>query len=194
MAEKNNNKMSKIAIWVLVGIIVVGGGYFSLNAAKNNNSKVIVTEENTSLKSEVTTKTDKKAEPLGKKMAFSQFIKQGKGAYECTVNQYVQNIESKGKVYINDTMIRGEFNTKVAGMSIDTNMIVRDGYTYNWSSLLPGTGFKAKAVASTEGNLSTGTSGEYSFNAEQIGDYDCQIWTLDESKFVIPAGIIFKEV
>lgn len=186
--------MSKIAIWVLVGIIVVGGGYYSLNAAKNNNSKVIVTEENTSLESEVNTETDTNVSPTGKKMAFSQFISQEKGAYQCTVNQYVQNIESKGKVYINEGMIRGEFNTKVAGMSIDTTMIVRDGYTYNWSSVLPGTGFKAKALANGDVNTNSGTSGEYSFNAEQIGDYDCQIWTPDESKFTIPAGITFKEV
>ncbi len=32
--------MSKIAIWVLVGIIFVGGGYYALNVAKNSDSKL----------------------------------------------------------------------------------------------------------------------------------------------------------
>jgi len=191
--------MSKIAIWVLVGVIFVGGGYYALNVSKNNNTNTleneIVVDTNTNQEDNTTnTETTTDATPSGKKMAFSQFIATEKGSYECTVNQYVNNIESKGKVYINNGMIKGEFNTKTAGFNIDTSLIVRDGFTYTWSSLLPGSGFKAKVVADTTKNTDTKTSAQYSFNAEQIGDYDCQPWTVDESKFIVPSSIVFKEV
>lgn len=189
--------MSKIAIWVLVGIIFVGGGYYALNVSKNNNTNTLQNEvvvdtnqEDSATNTDATTE----ATPSGKKMAFSQFIATDKGSYECTVNQYVNDIESKGKVYINNGMIKGEFNTKTAGFNIDSSLIVRDGFTYTWSSMLPGTGFKAKVVADTNINTDTKTTAQYSFNAEQIGDYDCQPWATDESKFILPTSIVFKEV
>ncbi|MFA7285719.1 MAG: hypothetical protein WC011_02635 [Candidatus Paceibacterota bacterium] len=189
--------MSKISIWVLVGIIFVGGGYYALNVSKNNNTNTLDNEvvvdtnqEDDTINTDATTE----ATPSGKKMAFSQFIATDKGSYECTVNQYVNDIESKGKVYINNGMIKGEFNTKTAGLSIDTSLIVRDGFTYTWSSMLPGVGFKAKVVADTNTNTDTKTTAQYSFNAEQIGDYDCQPWATDESKFILPTSIVFKEV
>lgn len=192
--------MSKIAIWVLVGIVVIGGGYYALNTSKNNNTdqsqnEVVVEDTNTLNQEEDVANNIVAEEPTSnKKMAFSQFLANDKGSYQCTVNQYVNNIESKGKVYLNNGMINGEFNTTVSGISIDTYLIVRDGFTYTWSSMLQGTGFKAKVVESTNTNTDTKTSGQYSFNAEQIGNYDCQPWTPDESKFTLPSSIIFKEV
>ena len=180
--------MSKIIQWILVGAIVLVGGYYAFNSSQY--SKEIIEEE----KVVENTNTDTENEaPAGKKIAFSQLIAQDKTPYECTVNQYVNNTESKGKVYIDNGRLNAEFNTKVAGLSIDSTLIVKDGYTYSWSSALPGTGFKAKATVS-EGNTNTGTSGQYSFNAEQIGDYDCKIWTVDEAKFTLPLNVTFKEV
>jgi hypothetical protein len=189
--------MSKVAIWVLVGVIVVGGGYYALNSSKNDNTNTlengVVVDKN---QEDSTTNTEVTPEvtPSDKKMAFSQFIATNKGSYECTVNQYVNDIASKGTVYMNQGLIRGDFNTKVSGISIDTSLIVRDGYTYTWSSALPGSGFKSKVVANGNANTNTGTSGQYSFNAEQIGDYDCKVWAFDESKFTLPVSITFREV
>lgn len=129
----------------------------------------------------------------GKKMAFADFLKQG-GAYQCTVNQYVQDIESKGKVYIDGGRISGVFSTKVQGMTIDTNILVRDGYSYTWSSMMQGIGYKIKTVDPKDVPTSSGasTSGTYSFNAEQIGDYNCTPWSVDESTFSVPANVTFK--
>ncbi len=129
----------------------------------------------------------------GKKMAFADFLKQG-GAYQCTVNQYVQNIESKGKVYIDGGRISGVFSTKVQGMTIDTNILVREGYSYTWSSMMQGMGYKTKTVdpKDTPASGSASTSGTYSFNAEQIGDYNCTPWSVDEGVFSIPTNVTFK--
>lgn len=75
-------------------------------------------------------------------------------------------------------------------------MIVKDNFTYTWSPLMAGKGFKAKVVEVVGGDavVDTGTSGTYSFNATQIGDYDCVDWTVDESKFTLPSTVTFTEI
>ncbi len=178
--------MSKIAIWIIAGLVVIGGGYFFITAKKVEN---VDTNRAATMDS---TKEESKA-PSGKKIAFSEFVKQG-GSYKCTVHQNVGNVETVGTTYVNSGMIRGEYNTKLQGMSIDSTFIVRDGYSYGWTSTMPNTGFKVKIVQNAAGEMGTGTSGKYSFNAEQIGDYDCQPWTVDASKFIIPTNITFKEI
>lgn len=175
----------KTIVSIIVIAVIVVGGYL---AFKPSDSTYTTDQNATTTGSTATTTASD-----GKKMAFSEFVKQG-GAYKCTVNQNVGDTTSVGTTYINSGMIRGEYNTKVQNISIDTTMIVRDGYTYSWSSMTPTTGFKVKLAATTSADTSTGTSGSYSFNTEQIGDYNCEVWTVDNSKFTIPAGVTFQEI
>lgn len=182
--------MSKQLIGVFVAIVVVGGGLFIYsNSNKTENNTV----DNAMMEDGSTVSTETKSSD-GKKMAFESFIKNG-GSYVCTVNQYVQNIESKGIVYIDGSKISGEFKTSVQGMNIGTSFISKDGYSYTWSSVMPNTGYKVAVTSSTNaGDSSTGTSGTYGFNAQDIGDYDCQAWTPDASKFDLPSSVKFTEI
>lgn len=178
---------TKIAIGI-AAVLLVTGGYFAINANKNSpkeNGAENKTENKVEEKTEA--KTD------GKKIPFSEFIKNG-DSYKCTVHQLVGGTDTVGTTYINKGMVKGEYNTKVQGLSITSNVIVRDGYTYSWSSMTPTTGFKAKVVADTKTNTQTGMSGSYSYNAEQIGDYSCESWTANPTIFDLPAGVIFKEI
>lgn len=170
--------MSQTKIIALIaGIVVVAGaGFFFLKPsapAENADSQQAATD--------------------GKKIAFSEFIKQ-KGSYKCTVHQYVADTDTVGTTYISDGKIRGEYNTKVQGMSVDSTFIMRDGYSYTWSSMMPNAGFKVKVVADAASDTSANTSGTYAYNADQIGDYDCEAWSGDESKFALPAGVTFREM
>jgi hypothetical protein len=179
--------MSNKVIAIVVGVVVVlGGAYYAMRgtseSVKDTNS-IAVGEPNPSAPTENTS---------GKKMSFDAFMKQG-GSYMCTVNQNVQGMESKGTVYINGGNIRGDFKTSVSGMNIDTMFLTKDGYSYSWSSMMAGKGFKV-AVKGASGNTSTQTSGQYSFDASQIGEYDCQPWTVDQSKFAMPSGVVFTEI
>lgn len=171
--------MTKIIIAVLIAAAVVGG-YFAFN----NKEVEVVNEE---------VATTPSPEVSGKKMAFSEFVKQG-GAYKCTVNQSVNNTDTVGTTYINKGMIRGEYNTKVQNLSVDTTLIIRDGYTYTWTSMLPNMGYKSKVADPKQVDTNAPKSATYSFNSEQIGDYDCKDWTVDESKFVVPSTVTFSEV
>ncbi len=169
---------TKIIVSVVIVAAVAIGGYYLLHEAP------MVTEQGNATTTSVTS---------GKKVPFAEFVKQG-GSYKCDVNQSVGGIDTKGVTYINQGMIRGEYSTKTQGMTVGTTLIVRDGYTYAWSSLAPTMGFKSKVVAEAKGDVSAPTKGTYSFQAEQIGDYSCEPWPADTSMFAIPSGVTFREM
>lgn len=127
--------------------------------------------------------------PSGKKMAFTEFMKQG-GSYKCDVTQTVANMTTSGKVFMHDALVRAEFSTSVAGQSLNTTMIARDGYMYSWTSMTPNKGYKTKISQSGD----TGTanpSATYTWNGSQVGDYTCEVWKADDALFEIPKTVTF---
>ena len=174
--------MSKAILSLVIGGVLVAAGYLVLSSGRNAGELPEAT-----LQSEG-------AESSGeKKMAFSEFLKQG-GSYKCMVHQNVNNMDSSGVVYINDNMFRGEYATVVEDVEINSNFIVRDSYTYSWNSVMPNAGFKIKMNTVQGANTSPAAAGSYSFNAEQIRDYNCESWVSDSAMFTLPAGVTFREV
>lgn len=183
---------SKTIAIIALAVIVIGGGYMLLQS-KDSAPVVTNTDTETQTETETNTQEEETATPTSKKMAFSEFLKQG-GAHKCTVNQNIQDMETKGTTYISGDMIRGEYAMNIQGMDMTSTFIVRDGYTYTWSSIMPNMGFKSKIVETTPTtNPNQGTSGSYSWNADLIGDYNCETWRADSSLFEIPTGITFTE-
>lgn len=178
--------MSKIITWVVVVGIVAVGGYFWLGSG-NQSAEISMEQEGAATEEEVM------LEESSKKMAFSEFIKAG-GSYKCTVNQSAEGVTSGGTVYIDGAMVRGEFNSVANSLNVDTSLIVRDGFTYSWSSLTPTLGFKVKAEAPKEEDTTAETKASYAWNSETIGDYDCEPWTADASMFAVPTTITFQEL
>ncbi len=174
---------SKSIVGVIVAFVVIGGGYYFYSQSSMSSDEMMEGDE-------MSSGTDSQME--GKKMAFESFIKQG-GSYVCTVHQNVEGTESEGTVYISGGNIRGEFNSTVQGMAMSTSLIVKDGYSYTWTSMMPSMGFKAPVDQGAGGDTSAGTSGSYSWNAQQIGDYNCEVWPADASKFALPSGVTFTE-
>lgn len=174
---------TKIIVGIIALVIALGG--YQL-VYKNNSDKSTQNTSGSETK-------DMTAQSKGKKMAFSQFVKQEKGAYKCEVKQVLSDMESKGTVYINNGDIRGDYTTIAEGREIDSHVIIKGGFSYNWSSTLPSFGVKIKIQTNETGNTETSTQGTYSWNAEQIGDYDCKEWTVDESMFTLPNGVTFND-
>ncbi|HEY4503018.1 MAG TPA: hypothetical protein VJC14_01090 [Candidatus Paceibacterota bacterium] len=165
---------------IVVGLVVVGGYFaFNLGGSETENKEINTAED--------------EAETSGKKMAFSEFVKQG-GAYKCEVKQSMSDMQNDGTVYISGSNMRGEYNTIAEGREMQTSFILRDGYSYTWSSLMPNVGFKVKVNTDVSASGSGSASGTYSWNAEQIGDYNCEAWTADQTKFSIPTSITFQEI
>ena len=160
--------MNKTLMWVLVGVVVVAGGFYILKGDKSEPTETV-------------------QEETGKKMAFSEFIKQG-GSYKCEVKQSMDDFNTGGTVYISGGNIRGDFNTVAEGQTAQTSFILKDGFTYNWSSLAPNMGVKVPVAVDSE---TTVNSEVYSWSANQIGDYDCEPWVADASMFIVPTNINF---
>lgn len=169
----------KTIIWILIIGAVAFGGY---SLVHKRDSAVVKTEEQQ-------VPVEKSEESTGKKMAFAQFVKQG-GSYQCTVHQAVSDFDTTGKVFINKGNIRGEFSTTAEGKGVTSSILVRDGFTYVWSSMAPKNGVKM-AVKAGAGDTGASMSGTYSWNAEQIGDYDCAPWVADEATFAVPTTTTF---
>ncbi len=172
---------------IILGILVGGGVIVAVAAS------FILADLSRSWTSESVLKENENP-TAGKKMAFTEFLKQDKGDYKCTVNQDVNGSVTVGTTYLSGGMIRGEYNTQVQNMNVDSTFIVRDGFSYSFTSLAPTMGFKVKVVEPKEGDVTTQTSGSYQWNAQNIGDYDCQPWTVDPAKFTIPTNITFQEI
>lgn len=127
----------------------------------------------------------------GKKMAFSEFAKQG-GSYQCTVNQNIAGMQSTGLVFMNNNMVKTEFKTNVSGYAMENYVLMRDGFVYAWTNTSP-MGSKMKVEATQSGTPES--SGQYSYlEGQQIGDYECKPWSGDDSKFTIPTSITFSAV
>ena len=132
----------------------------------------------------------------GKKIPFSDFMKKS-GSYQCTVNQNLENysMTAQGTVYLDNGKIRGDYTASYNGKSFTGSTIIRDGFAYTWTSMM-NIGWKVP-VAQTDGNASSNvkvSGNTYSFNAAQIGDYDCKPWTADASKFTVPTNLTFQVV
>lgn len=128
----------------------------------------------------------------GKKIPFSEFMKEGK-PYTCRTNQAIENIQTTGTVYLSDQMIRGNFTSFAQGMTINSSLIIRDGYAYIWSGMTP-SGFKVATTDPASVKSSTGNS-SFSWDADTITDYTCEPWTsVDSSVFTIPTNIEFANI
>src|SRR3989344_1783289 len=105
----------------------------------------------------------------------------------------MSDFENSGTVYMSGGNISGEFSTIAEGRPMQTMFMMRDGYSYTWSPDFPTMGFKVK-INTDAGDTNADASGTYSWNANQIGDYNCEPWTVDESKFTLPTSIKFQEM
>lgn len=197
--------MSKTIMGLIFAVIIIGGGIMLINknnSGKNDNDNI--DGDSSMMENEMNSENENSENNTensnSKKMAFDVFLKQG-GSYECTVNQNFENVTSSGKVWIDgatgsseNVRINGEFESTVAGQSFVSHMIVRDGFTYTWSSAMPSVGMKIKNTGAETINTNQNTSGNITWDAKNIGDYNCNAWTTQESKFALPKGVTFTEI
>ena len=177
-------------------LVIAGGVFYGVtsyvsNDAPQEEAKVVVATTTQEVAQVATTTASTTPEkPAGKKIAFSEFMKQG-GAYKCTVTQTVATMTTNGTVYLDSGKVKADFAVSVAGQSINTSMIVRDGYSYTWTSNSPTKGFKTKIAGSTAGGGSTSPKGTYTWDGSQIGEYSCESWTAEASMFEVPSTVTF---
>lgn len=168
---------------IIVGVVaaaVLGGGAYMLMQKKSMDPAV-----QTGASSEVGGAT---AGAFSGSMA--DLSKRG-GSWKCTVDTSTAQAASSGTVYVSGKKVRAEFAMNVQGYGTMNSYMIADGeYTYSWSSAMP-QGVKAKMTA--EETSSPATSGE-SMDANSKYSYNCEAWTADESKFVVPTDVTFRTI
>jgi hypothetical protein len=161
------------------------GGYFAFKSDKPVDTDTV------NISNTVTPEVKSES---GKKMAFAEFVKNPNGSYKCEVKQSMSDMENTGTVYISSGKIKGDYTTIAEGKTMKTSFIMKDGYSYTWGDMMAGMGFKVKVVQEVGAKTDASASGTYSWNAEQIGDYDCQPWVANDAMFALPSGVTFKEM
>lgn len=167
--------MSKTMIGVVVAIVVVVLGGFIIYSVNKGGTEVADNTDTTN----VTATTNK--------VAFVDVVKKG-GTLTCSITENRAGTKVEGKIFMGNGMMRGDYVTKENGVNVYSDFIVRDGYTYTWSSLTPTAGIKVAIPVVGSSDITVNTS---SFDVSQVSDYDCKSWTLDQSKFTVPTEITF---
>ena len=171
---------TKTLISIVVAVVVVGGGvwYFS-----SGTVPALPTQEG------CTRTVGEKAEGS----ATLADLMMRTGSFRCDVEMKAVATngasESAGTVYIGGGKMRGDFATKVSGMTINSYMISREGYVYTWSDMMS-QGMKMNV--STDGSAETTTQG--AMDASAAVDYHCAPWSVDDDKFMVPTTVTFTEL
>lgn len=121
---------------------------------------------------------------------FADMVRSGR-SYQCTFEYKDETNESSGTVYMTGgaERLRGDFDiTDSQAGAMEMHMIRDGGYNYLWGSALP-QGIKT-AVMKKE----TLFEDEENSPVDTNIDYECRSWSVDESKFVLPAGVEFQDM
>lgn len=192
---------------IIIGVVLIGGvglgGYMVTSFMKEDVS--VMEREQKALsqeqKNESATSTGNTSSVASfgnetvtnKEMSFTNLLSKG-GSYMCDITQTVSGVATKGKVYVSEGFIRGDFTTQTQGMSISSYMIMRDGYTYTWTNMAPTTGYKVKVPTGVQASSTTKTQGAYSWDTTLVGEYSCVPWAKDVSKFEVPSTVTFTTI
>lgn len=164
---------------------------FSGCGKKVDSNKVLPAAQNN-----VATENEK-SETSKMSASVKELMKGGK-SLECTFSftNVEQGATQSGKFYVDGPKARFRSETEVTtnslGQKMESYMITDGDYAYSWSNIGPKTGIKFNLNESSSINK-TDKSGQNTENLDQKIDFDCHKWSVDNSKFELPAGIEFTD-
>ena len=97
---------------------------------------------------------------------------------------------TNGTVYITNGSMRGDITTLVNGTNTGSHMIITDNTFYAW---MTGQTSGVKASLDELNNVTTNPTTQ-SIDLNKQVDYDCDSWSVDTTKFTVPATIEFTDM
>lgn len=162
--------MNKVAIWIVVAIVVLGGGY-------------AVTQK----KSSSPTGEQKNEERKGPdRQSLKGLLASGR-PQRCTFSRTDETSSVDGVAYIAGGKVRGDFTITTSGKAISSHMVLEGQTMHSWTDDPP-MGFKMMV----SGDAPAAQGQRAPVDADQLLDYRCEGWSVDQSKFGLPSGIQFK--
>jgi hypothetical protein len=196
----------KIVMSLFTAVTLVAIYFGTNNYVKTDSMASVKVEEEKSVKEAVQNPSEETAtstqngtstvvQESGKttdtKPPFISVLQKG-GKYKCLISQPLGQMISTGVVYINNANVKADFKVEIMGKTINTTMIVKDGYMYSWSSGSPTTGTRTKMPASN--SVNSASSSVKTWNGELVKDYSCEEWSVDTKLFDLPSTVLFKDV
>lgn len=158
--------MNKTLIYVIVGVVVIGG-ILALTMSQKSTPDTDTNDQNQSTLKEL--------------LAME-------GSQKCTVSSKTDTSESSGEVFVSGGMMRGNFTSIAANQTMESHMIVKSNTSYIWTDTMPqGFMMKLEETTSTEG------TDPQVVDVNQKYTYDCDDWTTDEKVFELPSEINFMD-
>jgi hypothetical protein len=141
-----------------------------------------------------------KAESGTTKMSASikDLMKGGK-SIDCTFNSTdaKQGITQSGEFYLDGPNARSRSETVITtnstGQKTESYMIMEGGYGYSWSGADAKTGYKIN-LNETQPAANAGSNTQNTEDLNQPINFDCRNWSVDNSKFDLPAGVKFTDI
>lgn len=176
-------------VFGLLGVVIASGIFYSVTSYVKTDTVITPPKREVPL-TELETGD---AQAPSKKIAFSDFVKQG-GSYTCTVTGSSTDATSTraGIVYIKDNLVKATIGTSVTGKGKEVVTLIRDGYIYVWNGADATKGSKSKVK---DVDASTSTESSTLWNGYTIDDYSCDAWdNATDTIFLPPKEITFKEI
>lgn len=178
----------RIIIGIILAILILGlGGFFLLRTQRSTQTEVRRTIESPTAAVSPTTTSGIFSGSV------SDLIKRG-GNFKCTWDSTVNNAALKGTAYISGNKYAAESNVSTAQMTIKANMIGDGVKMYIWTEIpnMPTIGTVMSYDQINAAKPTTAAETQQANNLLQRYNYNCEPWTPDSSKFIIPSNITFR--
>lgn len=167
---------------VTVLVIIVIAGVAALYLMMNRSSSAPAMVENEAAPS---------SNILTEKTSLKEFMGMA-GTQKCEFNDPEKG--NKGSVFIDSGKMRGDFTSEAAGKVNSTHMINNGSDVYVWMDDQQ-TGFKTSLKAIEEMGSAEGQTGmNQTVDINKQVDYKCEGWTVDQTKFAVPAEVKFQDM
>lgn len=165
--------------YIIVGLLVlVGGAWWAVSAS---NRQIISQEQSSNIETSINEENNFSGD-------FKTLVTKS-GSHKCEMNSSTNGVTTSGVFHISDGRVRGDFSSVVPQYgSIESHMILKDGFVYVWSSMAP-RGFKFAVAADGEVNTQGNPQADALLNTNY--SYSCVAATVASSHFDLPAGITF---
>lgn len=169
--------MNKLLLYIVVGAIIVVGGWYVLSGRGGTGAPAGQEPATT------TSATSTQAATLASLIASNV-------AQKCTFDDATSAAKTSGTVYIGDGKMRGDFSAVASGGETQSVHMISDGTTaYTWIEGIS-TGFRSSMSAHPD----TGAGSNPGLDPSKPLDYQCAPWTVDATLFELPAGYSFTDI
>lgn len=185
--------MAKIVLIAIFGAAALGGGWYVMNSDNDTGEGAEVRtqdEGDTEAESDTLTESATEVEEEQNNPRSLRALMHGGKSVQCDYN-YESEVGGvvAGTVFVDEARIRGDFDMEQNGAVYESHMIIKDNIMHTWTFSPQGTHgvqfeIPEEGAASNDGAVSL----------DQELTYTCIDWRVDESKFVIPTDIEFRDM